>query len=88
MPRELIVKGQASGKTLFSTKEVFPKDTNLLDYLRKKGIPVASSCYGDGVCKKCVVILNGKNVLSCEISSQNLFMTHLDKIVIIEIEYL
>jgi Na+-transporting NADH:ubiquinone oxidoreductase subunit NqrF len=30
-------------------------DENLLWWLRTKGITIASSCGGEGVCKKCVI---------------------------------
>lgn len=30
-------------------------DQNLLKWLRSKGITIASSCDGEGVCKKCII---------------------------------
>lgn len=40
---------------------------NLMKSLLDAGIPVASSCNGDGVCAKCkVVIVDGVNNLSSE----------------------
>jgi uncharacterized 2Fe-2S/4Fe-4S cluster protein (DUF4445 family) len=30
-------------------------DSNLLDWLRKNGVTIASSCDGEGVCKKCTI---------------------------------
>lgn len=54
---------------------------SLLDFLRLNQLPVASSCSGEGVCKKCIV---NKNILSC--------MTTVERAMIelgdIEIEYL
>ena len=41
------------------------KGENLMQALIKNGLPVASSCYGDGVCGKCrLEILSGKENLS------------------------
>lgn len=40
-------------------------DLTLMDFLRARGIPVASSCYGEGVCRKCVVFIHDKEHLSC-----------------------
>lgn len=40
-------------------------DLTLMDFLRAHGIPVASSCYGEGVCRKCVVFVQDKEHLSC-----------------------
>lgn len=42
-----------------------PNRVNLMEALRKAGMPVASSCQGDGVCGKCVItVLNGLDGLS------------------------
>lgn len=30
-------------------------DMNLLKWLRERGVTIASSCDGEGVCKKCVI---------------------------------
>ena len=56
---------------------------NLLEYLRDLNLPVASSCYGEGVCKKCKLIINGEEKLSCQISMQDFSDS-----VTIEISYL
>ncbi len=49
------VRGIASGNSRFF--KLFPEemDENLLWWLRSKGITIASSCNGEGVCKKCVI---------------------------------
>lgn len=42
-----------------------PHGANLMQELLKAGVPVASSCYGDGVCGKCrLQIAQGKENLS------------------------
>lgn len=43
------------------------KGDNLMDCLLKAGVPVASSCNGDGVCAKCKInIISGSENLSSE----------------------
>lgn len=37
--------------------EAYPKE-NLMDALIRAGLPVASSCLGEGICSKCVVEIN------------------------------
>lgn len=32
------------------------KDTNLFKALKAAGVPIASSCNGDGICGKCIVV--------------------------------
>ena len=34
-------------------------ETNLMDALLKAGLPVASSCHGDGICSMCKVTIQG-----------------------------
>lgn len=34
---------------------ICPPGKNLMDLLIENGLPVASSCLGDGICSKCVV---------------------------------
>lgn len=70
MPRVVISK----------THKLFhvPEGANLMSALLKAGMPVASSCHGDGVCAKCLImIVSGQDQLSspnaCELNlrSQN-----------------
>ncbi len=37
-----------------------PAGTNLMLYLQSEGIPVASSCLGDGICGKCRMKISGE----------------------------
>jgi len=37
---------------------------SLLELLRLNSIPIASSCYGEGICKKCVI---NDGIISCQI---------------------
>ncbi len=61
-PLSVRVFGRASQKIVGD----FPiKDPNeiLMFFLMRHGLPIASSCAGDGVCKRCAV--NG-DILSCQ----------------------
>jgi uncharacterized 2Fe-2S/4Fe-4S cluster protein (DUF4445 family) len=81
----LTVRGGASGREIVKLTPI-QSDLNqsLMDYLRRHGIPVASSCLGEGVCGKCAV--NG-GLLSCQISLRTLFQNQ-DKNVFVDISYL
>ncbi|MGE3608153.1 MAG: hypothetical protein AB7I27_01100 [Bacteriovoracaceae bacterium] len=62
---QIKVKGLASERV---TELEVPKDeleSNLLFWLRKKGITIASSCDGEGICKKCVI---QDDLLSCKLT--------------------
>ena len=64
MPMMEIVGG-ASGTSRFLEYGDCDLETDLLTWLRGKGVTIASSCDGEGVCKKCV-IQNGW--LTCEMT--------------------
>lgn len=63
---QFIVKGKASGK-IVKTLEISPDDfeLNLMDFLLLNSIPVASSCAGVGICKKCTT---ASGLLSCSLA--------------------
>ena len=69
------VVGLASGRSTFL--DVCPEELKetLLDWLRRKGITIASSCDGEGVCKKCG-IQNGW--LTCELTLEQFFQRQPD----------
>jgi Na+-transporting NADH:ubiquinone oxidoreductase subunit NqrF len=82
----LNIFGKASGKTVQTWK--FADETQLpllsiLEFLRKEKIPIASSCFGEGICKKCV--FNGDQ-LGCQINLKDLFNQSTQAV--IEIDYL
>lgn len=52
---QIEVKGMASGRTTLIDYEESELSEILLYFLRSKGITIASSCDGEGVCKKCVI---------------------------------
>lgn len=75
--KDLIVFGRASQKVVM-TIPIAPEDlsTNLMELLLDNGIPVASSCNGDGACLKCILTANGEKILSCQIDLADLFQDH------------
>lgn len=62
---QVTVRGLASGK--LTLIEYGPDDlsTDLLTFLRSRGITIASSCDGEGVCRKCAI---QNDWLTCELS--------------------
>jgi hypothetical protein len=59
------VIGLASKRSKLLHYSVLDLDTNLLDWLRSNGITIASSCDGEGVCKKCGI---QNEWLTCELT--------------------
>ncbi len=61
--KQIVIKGRASQRIYFQG-ELLPEEKKLtiLEFIKLKEIPIASSCGGEGVCKKCVI--NG-NIVSC-----------------------
>ena len=72
MPQLIHVHGLASQKAVASF-EVTDLTTNLMEFLRHRGIPIASSCGGDGVCRKCVV---NDDLMSCQLSVGAFLVLH------------
>lgn len=66
---QIEVHGTASGKIYPINYEEQDLDDLLLFFLRRKGITIASSCDGEGVCKRCD-IQNGW--LTCRLTLQKL----------------
>lgn len=59
------VAGLASGTSKFYHYEESELEENLLDWLRKKEVTIASSCDGEGVCRKCGI---QEGWLTCELT--------------------
>ena len=61
------IYGKASGKLIKTLKIKLNaiQNISLMDFLRTKGIPIASSCLGEGVCRQCVI---NNDLLSCQIA--------------------
>lgn len=88
--KRIFIKALASGQTIplppLSSAEW---DLTLLSYLRLQQIPIASSCNGEGVCKKCTVNeVEGNSLLSCQVTLRELFSHTSTDSLIISIDYL
>lgn len=64
----LTIKGMASNREIANiTIDDKELSITLLELLAKHAIPVASSCKGDGVCRKCIATTNEDEViLTCQ----------------------
>jgi len=80
---QVTVHGLASGKFFPVTFDATDLTTDLLTFLREKGITIASSCDGEGVCKKCVI---QEGWLTCELTLEEFLKRRPDGI--IEVAYL
>ena len=74
MPREKIslieIYGSASKKLLIRRElSIQDLNINLLSFLQNLGLPIASSCQGEGICRLCIV---NESVISCGISVKDL----------------
>lgn len=72
---ELKVQGLASGKILLQQTIINDDQelsiSNLMGLLQKHGLPIASSCKGEGLCQKCIVYTDPQCSLEhCLISCQ------------------
>ncbi len=77
---QIEIKGKASGKSLYISYNTQDLKEILLNFLRAKGITIASSCDGEGVCKKCD-IQNGW--LTCEMTLEEFIQRQPDKQIIV-----
>jgi ferredoxin len=64
---QITIYGQASGKSIFLKYDSEDLSMTLLEFLTKNGITIASSCNGQGVCKKCLI---QNDWLTCELKLQ------------------
>lgn len=82
---QLILKGLAS-KTTILEKKIPPKelDDKALDWLNQHSVPIAQSCYGEGVCGRCQT---NEGTLLCQSQLKN-FLTENGPQIIINIAYL
>ncbi len=79
------VKGLAS-QSIVAEFELSPDEMNedLLTLLRGRGIPIASSCQGEGVCQKCII---NTDLMAC-ITKPKEIISQDSKIVEIVVSYL
>ena len=63
---EIIVRGMASGQEV---KRIRPSesdmDKTMMELLNQAGLPIASSCGGEGICSLCTIC---NDVLSCQVT--------------------
>lgn len=79
---QITLKGLASGKSYELTYKEEEASKTILEFLTEKGFPMASSCRGEGICKKCFF---NQNLLGCKFRLKDLKVR---KIEVIEIDYL
>ena len=60
---QIVVRGLASTKEYQLHVASDDLALTLLTFLRKNSLPIASSCSGEGVCKKCII---NQDILSCK----------------------
>lgn len=78
---QIEIKGKASGRSTFITYEELDLKENLLIFLRKKGVTIASSCDGEGVCKKCVI---QNDWLTCMMTLEEFFQRQPNRQIIVD----
>lgn len=68
--KKIIIAGEASGKIITQFK-IYQNESQLtlMNILIQKNIPVASSCNGEGVCKKCIAFLGSDSILTCQVKA-------------------
>lgn len=76
---KIIVHGKASGKSWILELEINDYLKTVLDFLREKDIPLASSCRGLGTCKKCTI---NQTLLACQLTIQEFIEKNGDEILI------
>lgn len=77
---QIEIVGLASGKSVFISYEEKELKETLLTFLRKKSITIASSCDGEGVCKKCVI---QNDWLTCKMSLEELIQRQPDRKILV-----
>lgn len=67
---QIIIYGNASHKTILKVQpHQSDLDLTLLEWLQKYKVPMASSCQGEGMCRKCVV---NDQLLSCQVTVKSI----------------
>jgi Na+-transporting NADH:ubiquinone oxidoreductase subunit NqrF len=76
----ITILGKASGRK--QELELLPQEMteNLMDWLRRKNITIASSCDGEGVCKKCVI---QNDWLTCQLTMEEFLQSQPDGLIIV-----
>lgn len=85
----LLIMGSASQKILYQIKisELNEDDlqNNVLAFLQKIPLSIASSCKGVGFCQKCMI---NETIISCQLTLQDFILRHKNTDVMISIAYL
>jgi hypothetical protein len=76
----ITIVGTASGRKQFLELSPLEMSDNLMDWLRKKNITIASSCDGEGVCKKCVI---QNDWLTCQLTLEEFLQRQPDGLVFV-----
>lgn len=73
----IIVRGLASAREVARLEATEDElELTLMEFLRAHRIPVASSCFGEGVCRKCVVKSGEVEFLSCLITVKTFLLEY------------
>jgi Na+-transporting NADH:ubiquinone oxidoreductase subunit NqrF len=75
---QIEILGLASGRRTIILVAPEDEEANLLQWLRQKGITIASSCDGEGVCKKCNI---QNDWLTCRMTLKEFFSRQPDGVV-------
>jgi ferredoxin len=67
---QIKIYGLASGKIQHFDVSHIDWDQSVLNFLIEKKIPIAYSCKGQFICKRCKI--NGGKVLACELKIKNI----------------
>jgi ferredoxin len=76
----ITIHGSASGRQQFLELENSERSENLMDWLRRKNITIASSCDGEGVCKKCAI---QEGWLTCQMTLEEFLQRQTDGLIIV-----
>jgi ferredoxin len=76
----ITIHGSASGREQFFELEDSERSENLMDWLRKKKVTIASSCDGEGVCKKCAI---QEGWLTCQLTMEEFLQRQPDGFIIV-----
>ena len=73
----VVIYGEASESEILNLSISLKESTlTLLEFLKQFNIPIASSCLGEGLCKKCVIKINGRQELACNITMNQIANEH------------
>jgi Na+-transporting NADH:ubiquinone oxidoreductase subunit NqrF len=80
---QIVVKGKASGNITNLDIATDELEHNLMLWLRRNNITIASSCDGEGICRKCAI---QNQWLTCRLTLKEFLKSQPDGIV--EVDYL